>query len=478
MTGNVYLIGAGCGSYDLITLRGLRLLGKCSCVIYDALIDERLLAYAPENAELICVGKRSGHHSAKQEDINALLVEKALGGATVARLKGGDPFVFGRGGEEVTELQKHGIAYTVVPGITSSVAAAELAGIPVTHRRVSRSFHVITGHTADGGEDFAEYSRLGGTLVFLMGLSHAKDIADGLLSGGMNELTPAAIVSNGGTPRQSAVRTTLGELAETAADCEAPAVIVVGETAAFDFSPTFKLPLSGHSVSVTGTKKFTCKLAALLEAEGADVYPYARVKISPRGHIPYLMDCGCIVLTSVNGAEFFIEHLRRERIDVRTLAHLRFAAVGSATAAALENAGIYADIVPEIFTVAQLGKTIAANIRNDEKVLILRAENGSPELTDILSRNGVSFNDVKIYDTVAESKAMPESVDTDYIIFGSSFGVRSFFESSALSSDTTVACIGTKTAETAEKYTNNRILTASVHTAQGVVTAIKEDILK
>lgn len=169
MTGKVYLIGAGCGDHDLITLRGLRLLEKCSCIIYDALIDERLLGFAPESAELICVGKRSGHHSAKQEDINALIVEKALGGKTVARLKGGDPFVFGRGGEEILALKEHGIPYAVVPGISSSVAVGELAGIPVTHRRLSRSFHVITGHSADGGENFAKYAQLGGTLVFLMG---------------------------------------------------------------------------------------------------------------------------------------------------------------------------------------------------------------------------------------------------------------------------------------------------------------------
>ncbi len=154
MSGLVYLIGAGCGRYDLITLRGLNALKKCDVIVYDALIDENLLEYAPENAEIICVGKRAGKHTAAQDEINAILVEKALDGHMAARLKGSDPFVFGRGGEEIAELQKHGIAYEVIPGISSSIAVPELAGIPVTHRKTSRSFHVITAHTADGTQDF------------------------------------------------------------------------------------------------------------------------------------------------------------------------------------------------------------------------------------------------------------------------------------------------------------------------------------
>ena len=168
MTGFVYIIGAGCGKYDLITLRGINALKKCDTVVYDALIDTNLLEYAPENAELICVGKRAGKHSAKQDEINSILVRKALEGCSVARLKGGDPFVFGRGGEEISELQKNDIAYEVIPGISSSVAVPELAGIPVTYRRTSREIHVITAHTADGERDFSVYASLEGTIVFLI----------------------------------------------------------------------------------------------------------------------------------------------------------------------------------------------------------------------------------------------------------------------------------------------------------------------
>lgn len=475
MTGKVYLIGAGCGDHDLITLRGLRLLEKCSCIIYDALIDERLLGFAPESAELICVGKRSGHHSAKQEVINALIVEKALGGKTVARLKGGDPFVFGRGGEEILALKEHGIPYAVVPGISSSVAVGELAGIPVTHRRLSRSFHVITGHIADGGENFAKYAQLGGTLVFLMGLSHIGRIAESLIAGGLSPETPAAVVSNGATSEQKAVRSTLANIVSDSADCEAPAVIIVGETAAFDFSPTIKLPLTGTKIAVTGTKNFTHKLAAQLEPLGAQVYLHSHIRIVQKGEIPPLDGYGCIAFTSVNGANRFIEHIRRERIDMRSLAGLKFAAVGSGTASALAEVGIYADIIPEVFTVAELAKAIAANIGKGERLLILRAENGSRELNEILSENGVVLDDIKLYDTVPCTKELPRAIDCDYIVFGSSFGVKTFFENSSVGESAKIVCIGTKAAEAAEKYTVNKILTAAPHTSEGAVKAIMED---
>ncbi|MGN1090147.1 MAG: uroporphyrinogen-III C-methyltransferase [Huintestinicola sp.] len=195
--GYVYLCGAGCGEADLITVRGMNALKSCDTVIYDALIDEKLLEIVPENAERICVGKRAGKHSEKQENINDIIVENALSGKCVVRLKGGDPLVFGRGGEEADALEKNGIAYEFIPGITSAVAVPELAGIPVTHRNVSRSFHVITGHTADDTlpENMAEYARLNGTIVFLMGLRNLRKIAEGLIEYGKSPDTPAAVIS-------------------------------------------------------------------------------------------------------------------------------------------------------------------------------------------------------------------------------------------------------------------------------------------
>lgn len=237
-TGKVYLVGAGCGAADLITVRGLRLLERCGAVVYDDLLAPELLDAAPEGAERIYVGKRRGRHSMAQEDINALLIAKAREGKTVVRLKGGDPFVFGRGGEEALALQAAGIQWEYVPGVTSAVAVPGAAGIPVTHRGMSRSFHVATAHTADSPDglpsQLEELARLPGTLVFLMGLSRLEEIARRLIGAGLPRSTPAAVISGKNAPR--AVRGTLGDIAERTreAGTEAPAVIVVGGTAGMD----------------------------------------------------------------------------------------------------------------------------------------------------------------------------------------------------------------------------------------------------
>ncbi len=475
MTGFVYIIGAGCGSADLITVRGLNALKKCDTVVYDALIDTQLLTYASDSAELIPVGKRAAAHSAKQEDINALLVEKALDGRTVARLKGGDPFVFGRGGEEITELQKHGIPFSVIPGISSCIAVPELAGIPVTHRNVSRAFHVITAHTADDKRDFSRYAKLDGTRVFLMGLNALPEISAGLVQGGMSPETPAAVISKGGTAQQKAVRGTLADIAEKAAGMPAPAVIVVGETAAFDYSCSSQPGrLKGVSVTVTGTERFTEKLAGLLEADGADVKRYSHLQIVRKQEIPVLEGYDCIAFTSSYGADLFIEHCKEKRIDLRSLAGVKIAAVGSGTADTLADAGIIPDIIPDKFTVADLADTIADSAPG--KVLILRAALGSEQLAELLTKRNISFDDVKIYDTLRRPGMPAEHADTDYIVFGSSSGVQHFFEvGNTISGKTKTVCIGSQTAENAKKYTGSEIITAAPHTAQGAAAAIKGD---
>lgn len=234
--GKVYLVGAGCGAADLVTVRGLRLLERCGAVVYDDLLDQALLDAAPEGAEKIYVGKRRGRHSMAQEDINALLIAKAREGKEVVRLKGGDPFVFGRGGEEALALQAAGIAWGYVPGVTSAVAVPGAAGIPVTHRGVSRSFCVVTARTADSAdglpENLEELAHLPGTLVFLMGLSRLEEIARGLTGAGLPPDTPVAVIGGKNAPRT--IRGTLGDIAERAREAAAPAVIVVGGTAGMD----------------------------------------------------------------------------------------------------------------------------------------------------------------------------------------------------------------------------------------------------
>lgn len=256
--GKVYIVGAGCGDYDLITLRGAELLKRGEVIVYDSLIDSRLLNYAAEDAEKICVGKRAGRASETQEKINNVLVEKACGGKTVIRLKGGDPFVFGRGGEEVLALQEHDIQYTIVPGITSAVAVPELAGIPVTHRGIARSFHVITGHTKEDfiPENMGLYAKLEGTLVFLMGLNNLPKIVSSLVANGKSPDTPAAVVSNGVYATEQKVTGTLADICHIVSQykIKAPAVIIVGKVCEFDFASSLQRPLDNISVTVTGTE--------------------------------------------------------------------------------------------------------------------------------------------------------------------------------------------------------------------------------
>lgn len=463
--GKVYIVGAGCGSYDLITLRGKNLIERCSVIVYDSLIDTSLLDFAPDSAERICVGKRAGRHSEAQENINNLLIDKAREGNTVVRLKGGDPFVFGRGGEEISALQKNNIEYAVVPGISSAIAVPELAGIPVTHRRSSRSFHVITGHTADDmlPENMSAYASLDGTLVFLMGLKNLKRIAKSLIKNGKDESTPAAVISNGAIADQRVVRGGLKDIAAIAEEqnLKAPAVIVIGEVAKFDFSQTVVMPLENITVTVTGTKKFANKLSSRLSDWGANVkrLDYLNV-IEYRDNKRFddaLMNFenySWIVLTSINGAEIFFSRLNKLKIDIRKLAKIKFAVIGSGTARILENHGIFADIIPESYTSKALANKLAEMVSKGERILILRARQGSEELTEILDENNMSFDDIKTYDVQSGIvNSDDKEIDTDFITFASSSGVNTFFESGyRISAKTKIVCIGNITANTLRKH--------------------------
>ena len=482
MCGEVFLIGAGCGEYDLITLRGIKHLQNCDTVIYDALIDERLLSYVPRDAERIYAGKRSGGHSMAQDDINALIVAKALEGKRVARLKGGDPFVFGRATEEITELIRYDIPYTVIPGISSSIAVPELAGIPVTSRKESRSFHVITAHTAENttADDFSRYASLGGTLVFLMGLGKLDLITQGLILGGINKDTPAAVISNGATNRQVTVRGTVESIAEKAApeNIPSPAVIVIGTTARYSFTGTIKFPLGGMTITAAGTEHFTSKIRALAEEKGAAVSEIVNIETK---HIntPLLDEklhslsvYGIIALMSIHGAEIFLERLKALHIDIRQLRGIRIATVGSETAAYLAERGIFPDIVPDRFDSLGLGEKLIAEIAENEKVLILDAVRANTALTDILGENDIIYDNIKIYDTV-KIKGDAVCVTDDHIVFGSSSGVEAFFETgSVISVKTVPVCIGEPTANTLRKYYAGDIITAQQHCADGIITAM------
>ena len=483
--GKVYIIGAGCGKYDLITIRGMKALKKCDVVFYDSLIDDRLLAFLTENSEKISVGKRAGKHSMPQEEINKLLVQKAKEGKIVARLKGGDPFVFGRGSEEVLFLIENAVPFEIIPGISSAYAVPEMAGIPVTHRGVSRSFHVITGHTKDDllPERFSLYARLDGTLVFLMGLNNIGQIAENLIKNGKPSDTPIAIISNGGTALQRIARGRLAEISEIAkADgiCS-PAVIVVGKTSEFDLNSYEKEPLDGISVTVTGTKKFAYKLAEKLNDLGANVSPEnifdvisyeSNEKISEISN--EISSCTMIVLTSQNGAEIFFDILKKAHIDIRKLSKIRFAVIGNATAKVLEDHGIYADIMPKKFKSRSLAEEIIKNKNTNEKLLLLRAEKASKILTNIFLENKIDFKEIKIYDIKSENNYKPKEINTNFIVFGSAYEISQFYEKGyAISANTTAVCIGKTAADQLEKLYRIRAAIPEIQIADGIIDVIK-----
>ena len=497
MSGKVYLVGAGCGDPELITWKGLNLLRKCDVVLYDDLVAGKLLEETRKDCELIFVGKRYGKHSLPQHETNALLVEKAKAGKIVVRLKGGDPFVFGRGGEEVLALQAAQIPYEVVSGVTSSIAVPAAAGIPVTHRKVARSFHVITGHTAAGGEttlteNLDVLAKLEGTLVFLMGLHHLEEICDGLMQGGKEGKTPAAVISKGTTPQQKIVRAELDQLAVKVreAKLEAPSVIVIGETAELDFTGTIPRPLYGVKIGVTGTKAITRKLRDKLEELGAAVTEMDYSTIVPykenrhlEQELQKISDYPWAVFTSPNGVEIFFDYLKKEKFDVRRLAGLQFAVIGTGTAAALEKRGIYASFLPEKYDVESLAKGLCKTVRKDENILILRAEQGSEILTEVLDEAGMTYTDVKIYDILVDEdkrrSANEKAKEMDFITFASGSGVRGFMENGgSIPEGTTAVCIGSSTAKMLKKYGDYEKITAETFNVDGVVEIILKEVGK
>lgn len=482
-TGRVYLIGAGCGRWDLITLRGLRLLEGCDAVVYDDLIDQALLSAAPPAAERIYMGKRQGQHSASQEEISQTLIHLALAGKTVARLKGGDPFVFGRGGEEMLTLQAAGIPCEEVPGITSAVAIPAGAGIPVTHRGLSQSFHVITAHTADTPDglprDLDRLAGLSGTLVFLMGLSRLDKLARRLVEAGKDPTTPAAVISGGCAPKPVAVRGTLGDIAERTklVGVEPPAVIVVGEAAALDLSSTLPRPLKGVHVGLTGTGAIQDKLRALLEDRGAMVHTVMTSRVVPLSpDFDPSQLCGgtkrWLVFTSANGVEEFFRRVRAHALDVRRLACCSFAVIGPATGKALEGHGIFPDLCPDDHTSRGLALALAQALAPGTEAVLLRSELGADILPKILLEHGIAVREVPLYTvhTVPGEENMPP---LRYLLFGSANGVEEYFRHfSHLPEGAVPVCMGEVTARRLKQWTNAPFLTAPTPSVRAMVEAL------
>ncbi len=477
MNAKVYLIGAGCGDPRLISVRGAEILKKCACVIYDRLIPEELLELTPPRCRRIYAGKRAGEHYMRQEEINALILEEARKGGTIARLKGGDPFVFGRGGEEAELLEKHGIAYEVVPGISSAYAACSAAGIPVTHRGASRSFHVITAHTSDGklSGGFEKWARLDGTLIFLMGLSAASELASGLIGAGMNADTPAAVISRAYMKGQKVIRTALEDLGKAALQAESPAVIAVGETAAMELHYTRPV-----RVGVTGTPHMIKRMKSAFAPYDVQIFDLGFSYVEPLE--TDLSDIGgydTIVFTGANGVRVFFDKLLKDGIDVRTLWKKKFAAIGSGTAAELEKRGIFPDFMPKDYTVAALSRLLCEKKREAGRMLIFRAQLGSPALDRELEKHGAVFKDTHAYrlriDEKRLARARRAAADMDAVTFASSSAARVFFEGNSEPFTAKAAAIGAETAAALREFDINP-LTADKQTAESMAAAIMKGI--
>ena len=471
MPGKVTLVGAGPGDPGLLTRKGLEALRKAEVVVYDRLVSPAILAMMPEKAEHIDVGKQASRHPVPQDQINQILLDKALEGKNVVRLKGGDPFLFGRGGEELELLAQHGVSFEEVPGITSAISAPAYGGIPVTHRDCCSSLHIVTGHQRAGKEldiDFEALVRTKGTLVFLMGVSALPQICKGLLDAGMEPHMPAAVVERGTTPAQRRISATLGTLPAVAekAQVESPAVIVVGKVCALaeDFDWFDKLPLKGRRVVVTRPRERAGTLSARLRALGADVWEYPCIATVPLDPCPEvdramegLSDYEWLVLTSPAGVEALWQWLEGHGKDARALGGVKLAAIGPGTARALAAHGLKADYVPEVYDAAHLGAGLPATGR----VLALRAEESSPALTEGLARRNIACDDVASYRTVYEnprSQQLREAVEETeglLVTFTSASTVKGFVSSvgeDANFSRMVGMCIGAQTAAEAQKY--------------------------
>jgi uroporphyrinogen III methyltransferase / synthase len=477
----VYLVGAGPGDPGLLTVRGAEVLARAEVVVYDRLSVAALLDLAPPDAELISVAKSAGSAVMPQSDIDALLVERGAAGQEVVRLKGGDPFVFARGGEEAAALQEAGVPYEVVPGITSAIAVPAYAGIPVTLRHSSTSFTVVTGHEdpEKGGElDWEAIARVGGTIVILMGVGRWPKIVERLLAGGLAPTTPAAAVRWGTRPEQQSVRATLVTLGDH--ELAAPSTIVVGAVAATDLHWFESRPLFGRSVVVTRPRHQASSLARRLRQVGADAVEVPTIEIvDPGDDGAALRDAAArvheyewVVLTSPNGAARFCDVLR----DGRDLAGVKLAAIGPGTAEVLAGRNLVADLVPERFVAESLLEAFPLPTAGGGRVLLARAAVARDVLPDGLRSLGWEVDVVEAYRTVP-APVTPEQRDTvaraDVITFTSSSTVDRFLEAYGPDAvPAVVACIGPVTADTARRHGLRIDVVAEVHTIEGLVDAL------
>jgi uroporphyrinogen III methyltransferase/synthase len=490
VTGTVYLVGAGPGDPGLLTLRGAEVLARADVVVHDRLTDASLLALAPPGAERVDVGKQPDDRG-DQEAINQLLVDRAREGKRVVRLKGGDPFVFGRGGEEALFLRSNGVTFEVVPGVTSAVAVPAYAGVPVTHRGLVTAFTVVAGHSRSvdpaaggGGTNWEALAQAGGTIVVLMGAAHRRQIADRLMAGGLSAETPVVAVQWGTEPEQATVRTTLGRLPTVAIG--PPVTIVIGEVAGLDLGWYETRPLSGKTIVVTRSAQAAPQLAVLLRDVGARALEVPTIALAPPSDGGDALAAGVAklhagayawaVFTSPNAVQRVFELVP----DTRSLGAVKVAAIGPATAEALRAYRVVADLVPSRYVAESLLESfpsppVAPSAR---EVFLPQAAGARDELRRGLVEAGWEVDAVEVYRTIPrriEPKLLETAGRADAICFASSSAVDSYLDQAGTAGSPippVVACIGPVTAATARRRGLHVSAEASEHTLDGLVAAL------
>lgn len=499
--GKVYLVGSGPGDPGLLTLKGKECIEKADVVVYDYLANRVFLEYARKGAELIYVGKEGGRHTMSQDNINSLIVSKAHQGLNVVRLKGGDPFIFGRGGEEALELVKAGISFEVVPGVTSAIAVPAYAGIPLTHRDFTATVAFITGHEDPAKETSGiAWDKLAtgiGTLVFLMGVGNLPKIAASLMEHGRSSDTPVAVIRAGTVPGQRTITGSLGNIADKAQkeNIKPPAIIVVGDVVSLrkELNWFEERPLFRKRIVVTRAREQASDFVACLSELGAECVEFPTIEVIPPPSwkdldraIGNLETYQWLVFTSVNGVKYFFERLEDSGQDVRDLKGIRIAAIGPKTADAIREKGVNADLVPEEYRAEAVVEAFRKHRVAGSRILLPRAAEAREVLPQELERMGAAVEVVEAYRTVKpegdkdEIRAMLVKGDIHMVTFTSSSTVNNFMEMFEGESDqllkwmekVTVACIGPVTAKTAEQRGLSVQITPSDYTIEALAKAI------
>lgn len=504
VAGKVYLVGAGPGDARLITVKGLDCISKGDVIVYDRLANPSLLRKAKRGAEKIYVGKRTDRHTMKQEDINQLLVDLALTGKTVVRLKGGDPTIFGRVGEEAELLRKNGISYEIVPGITAAIAVPAYAGIPVTHRDMASSLSIITGHESPDKLELSinweKVTNATGTLVFMMGVANIGYITNQLISYGRSPETPVALIRWGTRAEQATLVGTLADIEGKVLEAgfKPPAVIVVGDVVhqREHLKWAEEMPLFGKRILITRTREQASELVRQVEDLGGEAYEFPVIDITMPGTekllkteqaLQRLSDYDWVFFTSVNGVEYFFKHLERMGEDIRSLHKAKIAAVGPATKEALRKYGITAEKLPDRYQAEGLFDTFGDNLQSGQQVLMPRGNLARPWLSDVLKDRGLQVTEAMMYETVPTQEEDDELLNLiekgciHAVTFTSSSTVTNFIsvlkrmgltDPIQALGNVTVACIGPVTAKTAQDAGLNVNILAEEATIDSLVQGI------